>query len=179
MQRTTNEKNQFLNEEEIQILKSSSSISGIEGQRAKALLLVNSGMTQVATGNEVGLTRGQVKYVVAKYGRDGISAFQPSTTSSIKVKVEKTEEVVKEVEAEPEVKSEKKNKKEKKIKKDKKKGKKSKSSDKKSQPQPKKMKKADKKKKKDKKKDSSKKKDSKKKDSKKKDSKKKDKKKKK
>jgi hypothetical protein len=171
MQKSTAGKSQFLTEEEIQILKNSSSISGIAGQRAKALLLVNSGMTQLAAGNEAGLTRGQVKYVVAKYGRDGISAFQTAESPTIKVKAEKTEVVKPVVTSEiKEIKL--------KIKKEKKKDKKSKPSDKKSQPQPKKMKKADKKKKKDKKKNSSKKKDKKKKDNKKKDSKKKDKKKK-
>ena len=44
-----------------------SKLSSAHGQRAKALLELNNGATQVVAGASAGLTRDQVKYWVARF----------------------------------------------------------------------------------------------------------------
>jgi outer membrane biosynthesis protein TonB len=47
----------------------------LEGKRAKALLALNDGDTQVIAANKSGLTYGQVKYLLSVFRKQGMSIF--------------------------------------------------------------------------------------------------------
>jgi hypothetical protein len=49
--------------------------SGLEGQRAAALLALNEGLTQTAAGAKAGLTLGQVRYMLSLFREKGMSLF--------------------------------------------------------------------------------------------------------
>ncbi|CUS05036.2 protein of unknown function [Candidatus Promineifilum breve] len=55
----------------------------IEGQRAAALLAVDTGQSQAEAAAANGLTEGQVGYIVRKYREQGVAAFGSATASPV------------------------------------------------------------------------------------------------
>merc|ERR1711879_468709 len=108
-------------------------------QRAKTLLLIDSGSTQQKAAEETGLTIGQVRYCFRRYKTMGIKIFPENTRVA---SVEQTTKEVVAIEPTPEVEVlEEVIEKEPKVKKTKKKEKKKKKKKKKKKPQKKKKKK--------------------------------------
>jgi transposase-like protein len=54
------------------------------GQRAKALLALDKGATQAEAGQQVGLTRSQVKYWLSKFRADRLQAFPEEVLPAVK-----------------------------------------------------------------------------------------------
>ncbi len=109
--------------------KNLSSQRTLEGKRAKALLALNDGDTQVIAAKKSGLSYGQVKYLLTVFRKRGLSLF-PGTTVENKepISMKKT----KKKKEEKEKKKKTKTKKEKRKKSEKKKSKKKKEKSKKS-----------------------------------------------
>jgi hypothetical protein len=107
-------KEKLLSSEEITACKKISTKDDIDGKRAKGLLALNQGATQVQAGEQSGLTKQQVKYLVRIFRQKRLGIFSADR------------EVKKEATAEEGLKVGKKTEVKKKKKKDKKKGKKTK-----------------------------------------------------
>ena len=71
-------KPKLLTDAEASTLEQISSHSSAFGQRAKALLELNNGATQVMAGASAGLTRDQVKYWIAKFRQSRLGIFPES-----------------------------------------------------------------------------------------------------
>ena len=133
---------QLLSSEERAILSQVAKLEAPYSQRAQALLAIDEGATQAEAGHQAGLTKGQVRYWLGKFRKEGTSIFpaelvnqaQPVEEEEAQQDVEESTEPVDEATAQQEdapkakKESKKKSKKGKKPKKDKKKkkGKKSK-----------------------------------------------------
>jgi len=61
--------------------------SGLSGQRAKAILMVDSGLTHREAGLKAGLSIGQVRYILNRYRRIGLDVFPASPPVSEKPSV--------------------------------------------------------------------------------------------
>ena len=58
----------------------------LQGKRAKALLALNDGDTQVISAKKSGLSYGQVKYLLSIFRKKGLSVFQEITETEKKPK---------------------------------------------------------------------------------------------
>ncbi len=66
---------QLLSSKEKSFCTKISSQNTLHGKRAKALLALNEGKTQIAAGEQSGLSFGQVKYILRRFSTNGLSVF--------------------------------------------------------------------------------------------------------
>lgn len=69
------EESKLLTSQERAACQNISAGKSLYSQRAKALLALDGGATQAQAGQQVGLTRSQVKYWLGKFRREGLNAF--------------------------------------------------------------------------------------------------------
>ena len=108
-------------------IRQAAETSSLLGQRASALLALDEGATHAATADLSGLTLGQVKYLIRKFGKERMAMFPSSAAPDAVLVLAADAETVAEVKKQAKKKSSKKKKKSKKDNK----GKKSKKKDKK------------------------------------------------
>jgi hypothetical protein len=65
----------LLSSEERTILSQIATKEAPDSQRAQALLAIDEGATQAEAGHQAGLTKGQVRYWLGKFRKDGTSIF--------------------------------------------------------------------------------------------------------
>jgi hypothetical protein len=66
---------QLLSSEERAILSQVATLEAPYSQRAQALLAIDEGTTQAEAGHQAGLTKGQVRYWLGKFRKEGTSIF--------------------------------------------------------------------------------------------------------
>jgi len=121
-----NKNTSLLSNNDKSVCEKISSQGTLEGKRAKALLALNDGDTQVIAAKKSGLSYGQVKYLLTVYRKKGISLFPVVTTEkkeTIPVKKEKSKKSKSKAKKKASKKSDKKKDKKKSEKKNKKKSK--------------------------------------------------------
>ena len=126
MRANMNKNTSLLSQGEKLICESMSSQATLEGKRAKALLALHDGDSQVIAAKKSGLTYGQVKYLLTVFRKKGISLFPVAVTEkkeTIPAKKEKSKKskpkAKKKTSKKSDKKKDKKNKKKSKSKKDK------------------------------------------------------------
>ena len=73
--KTQEKENRLLSYEERDILGEVATKDPPDSQRAQALLAIDEGATQAAAGQQAGLTKGQVRYWLGKFHKDGTAIF--------------------------------------------------------------------------------------------------------
>jgi len=145
----------LLTHEELSACQQVTSLDNLHGKRARALLAVNEGKTQADAGKQTGLTKGQIRYLLTRFGQKRMSIFPASVVDALQTpqeEIQLKEKVSEELKADQKATKKEKNKKaKKKPKKEKQQRKKDKKSKKKKNKPKKQSKKKEKSKKKGKK----------------------------